>query len=265
MTTQITKLDRYKHFKTSILMLLFGPLSCFLIATQTGCEDAQQSMPEPAESGISTDIASVYQPAPNPKLLKMEQHMSESASALLVPGPIARSELTSVAAATKSDDLQENQEPVKAKPGLLDRASGLLQRAKQKGGQSAKSANDWVQDKIKDATGTASDSSEEAMKWANGMYESLKAKGMTNASDTSEWLSNDWNNMESWEYKVISCESLDNQQLEDKLNQLGEQGWECFDTSGDRLMLKKPRESYLRRLPFKDLLQLAPLINLDQK
>lgn len=265
MTTQITKLDRFNHFQTSILILLFGPLSCFLIAAQVGCEDAQQSMQEPVDSETSTDIASVHQPASNPKLIKMEQRVSETTSALFVPDPIARDEPTSIAANTKGDAPPEKQEPASTKPGLLDRASGLLERAKQQSGQSAKSANDWVQDKIKSATGTAGDSTEEAMTWANGMFESLKAKGMTNASDTTEWLSNDWNNMESWEYKVISSESLDNQQLEDKLNLLGEQGWECFDIAGERLMLKKPRESYLRRLPFKDLLQLAPLINLDQK
>ncbi|MEL7500274.1 MAG: hypothetical protein AAFN77_21945 [Planctomycetota bacterium] len=144
---------------------------------------------------------------------------------------------------------------------LLGKASDLFQKATKSSSDSAQAAGGWIQDKLNGAT----ESSGDAVAWANQTFESLKAKGLTTASDTSEWLTTDWNNMESWEYKIISSASMDNAELESKLNELGAQGWECFDVTGDRLMLKKPRESYLRRLPFKDLLRLAPLMNMEKK
>ena len=73
-------------------------------------------------------------------------------------------------------------------------------------------------------------------------------------------MSDDWKNMESWQYKVLATDSVPAEQLEKKLNELGRQGWDCFSVDDRRMIFKKRSESYLRRLPFKDILRLAPLL-----
>lgn len=152
--------------------------------------------------------------------------------------------------------------------GMLDKASDLLKQATAKGGETARGAGKWVQDTLGSAADAGERTAEETLDWANQTFETLKSQGLTTANDTSQWLTQDWNNMESWEYKVLTLGETDDG-LTKKLNALGKQGWECFETEhrsdGTRFFFKKPTFSYLRHLPFRDLIKLAPLMNNDPK
>lgn len=153
--------------------------------------------------------------------------------------------------------------------GVLGKASKLFEKAKSKTGESASGASQWVQDKIGGAADAGSQTADDTWKWANETFDSLKAQGLTTATDTSEWLGQDWNNMESWQYKVITLAGTD-EELTEQLNAIGKNGWECFNTEAKnegtfRFYLKKPTFSYLRQLPFKDVIKLVPMMNNGDK
>lgn len=156
------------------------------------------------------------------------------------------------------------QEPSSAAPvegkGMLEAAGDFLQKAKSGTGTSAIGAKNWVQEKIGDAATASGESVSEAMGWANDTFESLKKSGLTNADNTSQWLSQDWKNMQSWEYKTIVLKSISDESADDQLNRLGAEGWECFHVDSGTFYFKKPADSYLRHLPFSDVIKLIPLL-----
>ena len=146
-------------------------------------------------------------------------------------------------------------------PGPMDRAGKLLSGAKQAGGKQVEKTGEWIKGAWDGASDTTGNAVEGSLDWANQTFKTLKDQGLTTASSTGQWLSEDWQNMESWKYKVLATNSIPAEQLEAKLNELGKQGWECFSVDDQRMIFKKASESYLRRLPFKDILRLAPLLN----
>ncbi|MFK7767929.1 MAG: hypothetical protein AB8B55_11965 [Mariniblastus sp.] len=144
---------------------------------------------------------------------------------------------------------------------MLDQASDIFGKAATTSGETASGASKWVQDKIGSVAEAGSQASDDSMKWANETFESLKKQGLTTASDTGEWLTQDWRNMESWEYEVKDYSNADPEMLVKELNAMGKRGWDCFSVQGTRHYFKKPTHSYLRQLPFKDMLRLIPLMD----
>ena len=149
--------------------------------------------------------------------------------------------------------------PVEGK-GMLEAAGDFLKKAKSGTGATAMGAKDWVQKKIGDAAAASGESASDAMGWANDTFESLKESGLTNAENTSQWLTQDWKNMQSWEYKTIVLADTGEGSADDQLNGLGAQGWECFHVDSGTFYFKKPADSYLRHLPFRDVIKLIPLL-----
>ena len=149
--------------------------------------------------------------------------------------------------------------PVEGK-GMLEAAGDFLKKAKSGTGATAMGAKDWVQKKIGDAATASGESASDAMGWANDTFESLKESGLTNAENTSQWLTQDWKNMQSWEYKSMVLEVTGDVSADDQLNRLGAQGWECFHVDSGTFYFKKPADSYLRHLPFRDVIKLVPLL-----
>jgi len=104
----------------------------------------------------------------------------------------------------------------------------------------------------------------DTMKWANETYEALKAKGLTTATDASSWLTQDFKNMNAWEYKVVQIDVTGSSAAERTLNLLGEQRWECFHVHSSQrsqmFFFKKQKRSYLKSLPTSDLMRLIPIM-----
>ena len=145
--------------------------------------------------------------------------------------------------------------------GLMNQASKLLNGAKQVSGKQAEKTGEWIKGAWDGASASTGNAVEGSLDWTNQTFKTLKDQGLTTASSTGQWLSEDWQNMESWQYKVLATNTVPAEQLEAKLNEMGQQGWECFSVDDQRMIFKKASESYLRRLPFKDILRLAPLLN----
>ncbi len=105
---------------------------------------------------------------------------------------------------------------------------------------------------------------EDTMKWANDTFEALKKKGLTTASDASSWLTQDFKNMNAWEYKVVFIADKQPAAAERALNQLGAENWECFhvqpNASSLMFYFKKPKRSYLKSLPTSELMRLVPMM-----
>ena len=196
--------------------------------------------------------------APSVTELNVAEPASASAASDLNEGQTSPA---SVVVTKQSEQLQTEATQQQAGPGLLEKASKLLSDAQKNTGQSASNTGQWLQGALEGATDSTSNTMDGSLEWANETFKSLKGQGLTTASSTGQWLSEDWQNMESWEYKVLASNSLTAEDLETKLNELGKQGWECFSIDDQRMIFKKASESYLRRLPFKDILRLAPLLD----
>ena len=105
---------------------------------------------------------------------------------------------------------------------------------------------------------------EDTMKWANETYEKLKARGMTTAKDASSWVTEDFKNINAWEYKVKEIASSDGPAAQLVLNKMGVDRWECFQIqpkgNGMMMFFKKRKQSYLKSLPTADLMRLVPMM-----
>ena len=66
----------------------------------------------------------------------------------------------------------------------------------------------------------------------------------------------------TWEYRVVTLSTPQDATLQQRLNELGRERWECHATlRGDenvRLVCKRPVRSYLKNIAVTDLLKLIP-------
>ncbi|MDB4372252.1 hypothetical protein N9Z53_00615 [Mariniblastus sp.] len=152
---------------------------------------------------------------------------------------------------------------------VFSQAGKMVGDAATKSVKSASDAGQWVQETLGDATKSGAQSAADTWDWANETFESLKSQGLTSAQSTSQWLGQDWKNMESWQYQIVVLDG-EPAEVAKKLNELGEQGWECFEvtdltSTSTKFYMKKPTFSYLRQLPFKDVIKLVPLMNTGEK
>ena len=147
--------------------------------------------------------------------------------------------------------------------GIFGKARDLYDKSK-KAAEMSNKAQQWLSDAIDDTGTGAADKGEAAMKWANKMFKSLKDQGLTTADDAQQWLSDDLKNMDSWQYKIIQITLDAPEKVEKQLNEIGSKGWECFHVTQagttQTMFFKKSKESYLKRIPLKDLMYLIPII-----
>ena len=94
------------------------------------------------------------------------------------------------------------------------------------------------------------------------LYERAKETGERVPKNVYDWIRQDIENLGDWEYRVVELESSDLKSVEDKLNELGQERWDCIwvQASGKttRFFLKRPVRSYLTTLPLSQLLKLIP-------
>ena len=67
-------------------------------------------------------------------------------------------------------------------------------------------------DRLRQANDTGKDTAESAqgtMEWATDMYQSLKDQGLTTAGSARQWLSQDFNSIGAWEYKIVRISLID--------------------------------------------------------
>lgn len=171
------------------------------------------------------------------------------------------------AVAVAVEQQQENVAPQEEQGGFGKKLGDLVEQAKSKA-PSIEGMKKMFGD-AGDATGKSAD---DAMKWATAMFKSASENGQTTSNNVSEWISEDWNNINAWEYQIVSVDSKqitsDPTIVQKKLNEAGKKRWECFHVSdiagGMIFYFKRQRKSYMKSLPLKDMLKLVPLLDSEQ-
>ncbi len=95
---------------------------------------------------------------------------------------------------------------------------------------------------------------ERALEEVKQLYAQAKAKA---PEDPIEWVKEDIDRYGDWEYQIIILADGELSNLEEQLNEVGQERWEVFwverSRANLRLFLKRPAISYLRSIPLSNL------------
>lgn len=108
----------------------------------------------------------------------------------------------------------------------------------------------------------AEENSQEPSYWdkIKKKLEDAKSDNKELSEKAKEWIKEDIKKIGDWEYKVVNIkyESID--ELENKLNELGNERWECFWVEKKEVVVvfifKRPTISYLQKIPKADLFKM---------
>ena len=184
-------------------------------------------------------------------------------------GPLPEPVPTEVSRADSNQDLldvQGSDESEEEDASILARAAKIIDQAKESGSSQAEVASEWLSARMQDVSESTSQAADSTGEWATETFQYLKEQGMTTAGSTHEWLAEDIQNMGAWHYKVVVLDlNQPTAETEQALNDLGKERWECFhvlaSSDGQTTMFfKKGRRSYLKSIPFKDVMRLLPLL-----
>ncbi len=93
-------------------------------------------------------------------------------------------------------------------------------------------------------------------------FEEAKSDNKELSEKATEWIEKDIRKIGDWEYKVVSIKFESAGELEMKLNELGNERWECFwiEKRGEEMLFlfKKPKISYMQKIPRGELFKLMP-------
>lgn len=92
------------------------------------------------------------------------------------------------------------------------------------------------------------------------LYEKTRQTGEAVPADAYEWMKQDLERVGDWEYRVLVVDSAAEAEIEERLNELGRDRWECFaalrEAGSLHLLFKRPVESCVGMIPHNDLLKL---------
>jgi len=202
------------------------PVACLVMLLLTtifaGCDSAKVDVPEPVADTVGTVAQEETEETPEKQLEKN---------------------------AADQEDVQEQGATEGVKKWLGERLK-----------QAADTSNDAAQ--------AAGDTAEGSVEWATETYEQLKEQGLTTANSAGQWFTEDFKSMGAWEYKIVELNlTQSSEQAEQQLNALGRERWECFQVTPQKkgsshyYFFKRPKRSYLKNIPLKDVLKLVPLMN----
>ena len=111
--------------------------------------------------------------------------------------------------------------------------------------------------------GSKPSTAEQAWEEIKNLYENVKGVRDTTPEEIVDWAKADIQRIGDWEYKVITVTAADDDALEKRFNEFGQERWEIFwverDGQGNlRVFLKRSARSYLRSIPLPDLSKLVP-------
>ena len=99
-------------------------------------------------------------------------------------------------------------------------------------------------------------------KKAKELYEKAKESGEIVPEDMVDWTKEDIKKIGTWEYKIVFFDVESDSGLEEELNTLGKERWECFwiEKRENRLtlFLKRPTRSYLKAIPAGEIWRFLP-------
>ncbi len=104
---------------------------------------------------------------------------------------------------------------------------------------------------------------EDSELWAQiqELYERAKAAGEQVPGTVVEWVREDLEKIGDWEYRILALAGSA-ESMEEKLNELGQERWECFSVQADakqtRFFFRRPVKSFVGSVPVSSLLKLLP-------
>ena len=148
---------------------------------------------------------------------------------------------------------------------ILQSAKSLFERAKKTGSTQADSAKQWLGERLQQTAESSEATAQQSAAWIAEQFEQARAAGETTAANAQEWVTQDIQRMGSWQYTSVSFDaSTKPKEVVEKLNQLGNQRWECIlvDSQGGEktFYFKRGQRSYLNQIPAKELLRLVPML-----
>lgn len=109
-------------------------------------------------------------------------------------------------------------------------------------------------------SGSAEKEFEDVSYWAQAKkaYEGYKAGDVDLTEEAKRLIKEDIDRIGDWEYKVVAIDDADSLALEEALNALGEERWECFfvrESPNGKIQfyLKKQKVSYLQKASKADI------------
>lgn len=118
-----------------------------------------------------------------------------------------------------------------------------------------------LQRRYEEARGSGRQGDKSYRKKIKEQYEKAKAAGEDVPQDVGEWIKEDLGNLRHWYYKVETIEEKDDLKLQQRLDKLGKERWECFEAvkvrKGFKVFCKRRRRSFLGMIPLRELLRWA--------
>ncbi|MFC1838857.1 hypothetical protein ACFL1N_04695 [Thermodesulfobacteriota bacterium] len=108
----------------------------------------------------------------------------------------------------------------------------------------------------------AQEKEEEESYWEiiKNKIEELKSDNLEKSEKAKNWIEEDLKKIGDWEYKVLKISTAETEEIEKKLNQLGNDRWECFwlEKRKDEIVFyfKRNKISYLQKIPSGELLKI---------
>lgn len=108
----------------------------------------------------------------------------------------------------------------------------------------------------------AEENNEEPSYWdkIKKKFEESKSDDKELSEKAKKWIEEDIKKIGDWEYKAVLVTYDNTEELENKLNQLGDERWECFwIEKKDKdlvIMFKRPKISYLQKIPRGELFKM---------
>ena len=110
--------------------------------------------------------------------------------------------------------------------------------------------------------------SDEILKSVQEMYEKAKRSGEQVPESIYDWTKEDLNKINDWEYKVVAVMKSEMPEVENILNETGKNRWQCFWVDKEKgravFYFRRQARSYLKTLPFRELLRILPLEDAGQ-
>ena len=94
---------------------------------------------------------------------------------------------------------------------------------------------------------------EKGLKGAKDKYAETVGDGKKLTDKSKEWMLKDIENIGDWEYKVVTLGTEETKQVENNLNELGRDRWQCFWVESNKkqksFYFKRTKMSYLSKIP----------------
>ena len=141
--------------------------------------------------------------------------------------------------------------------------------AEVKNAEASEGNPNWAVDGWNKAVSSGGQTVENTTEWVSGLYQASKREGLTGAQTMKEWVTTDLKSQGDWQYKIVAFDPSDPVEIENQLNELGQNRWDCYHVKTDddqwTFFMKRSKKSYLKNIPLRDLANILPALSGDEQ